>query len=129
MMCPLVVDLAAEGVAVVTRCRVLGFSTAGVLEMASPADSESEWVDAHLADQLVDLHADDPCRVDRRRVQTLKRLNYESLRDDALPAEPSRCKHRAEGVGVQTLIVAVSGYAVTMQQRRSCRMQQLRSRS
>ena len=60
MMYPLVVDLAAEGVAVVTSCRVLGFSTQAFYKWRKQPWSDSEWHDAHLINALVDLHADDP---------------------------------------------------------------------
>ena len=60
MMYPLVVDLAAEGVAVVTSCRVLGFSTQAFYKWRKRSYSDSEWHDAHLINALVDLHADDP---------------------------------------------------------------------
>ena len=60
MMYPLVEDLAAEGVAVVTSCRVLGFSTQAFYKWRKRSYSDSEWHDAHLINALVDLHADDP---------------------------------------------------------------------
>lgn len=60
MMYPLVEDLAAEGVAVVTTCRVLGFSTQAFYKWRTQPWSDSEWDDAHLINALVDLHADDP---------------------------------------------------------------------
>ena len=60
MMYPLVEDLAAEGVAVVTSCRVLGFSTQAFYKWRKQPWSDSEWHDAHLLNALVDLHADDP---------------------------------------------------------------------
>ena len=60
MMYPLVEDLAAEGIAVVTTCRVLGFSTQAFYKWRAQPWSDSEWDDAHLINALVDLHADDP---------------------------------------------------------------------
>ena len=60
MMYPLVVDLAAEGVRVSTTCRVLGFSTQAFYKWRARPWSDSEWDDAHLVNELVDLHADDP---------------------------------------------------------------------
>ena len=59
MMYPLVEDLAAEGVAVVTSCRVLGLSTQAFYKWRKRPWSDSEWDDAHLLNDLVDLHADD----------------------------------------------------------------------
>jgi len=60
MMYPLVVDLAAEGVRVSTSCRVLGFSTQAFYKWRKQPYSDAEWDDAHLLNELVDLHADDP---------------------------------------------------------------------
>ena len=60
MMYPLVVELAAEGIAVVTTCRVLGFSTQAFYKWRKRPWSDSEWDDAHLLNDLVDLHSDDP---------------------------------------------------------------------
>lgn len=60
MMYPLVVDLAAEGVRVSTSCRVLGFSTQAFYKWRNQPWSDAEWDDAHLINELVDLHADDP---------------------------------------------------------------------
>ena len=60
MMYPLVVELAAEGIAVVTTCRVLGFSTQAFYKWRNRPYSDSEWADAHLVNELVDLHGDDP---------------------------------------------------------------------
>lgn len=60
MMYPLVVDLAAEGIAVVTTCRVLGFSTQAFYKWRNRPYSDSEWADAHLLNALHDLHGDDP---------------------------------------------------------------------
>jgi len=59
-MYPLVVDLAAEGVRVSTSCRVLGFSTQAFYKWRKQPYSDAEWDDAHLLNELVDLHADDP---------------------------------------------------------------------
>lgn len=60
MMYPLVEDLAGEGVSVVTSCRVLGFSTQAFYKWRAQPYSDAEWDDAHLINELVDLHADDP---------------------------------------------------------------------
>ena len=60
MMFPLVAELAAEGVAVVTTCRVLGFSTQAFYKWRNRPYSDSERADAHLINELKDLHADDP---------------------------------------------------------------------
>ena len=74
MMYPLVEDLAAEGVAVVTSCRVLGFSTQAFYKWRKRPWSDSEWHDAHLINALVDLHADDP------------EFGYRFLRDELVAA-------------------------------------------
>lgn len=60
MMYPLVEDLAREGVAVVTTCRVLGFSSQAFYKWRARPYSDAEWDDAHLINALIDLHADDP---------------------------------------------------------------------
>jgi len=60
MMYPLVVDLAGEGVRVSTTCRVLGFSSQAFYKWRARPWSNSAWDDAHLINELVDLHADDP---------------------------------------------------------------------
>ena len=60
MMYPLVVDLTAEGVRVTTSCRLLGFSTPAFYRWRARPYSDSEWDDAHLLNEIVDLHRDDP---------------------------------------------------------------------
>lgn len=60
MIYPLVEDLAAEGVSVVSSCRVLGFSTQAFYKWRKQPYSDSEWADAHLVNAMVDIHADDP---------------------------------------------------------------------
>jgi transposase InsO family protein len=60
MMYPLVEDLAAEGVAVVASCRVLGFTPQAFYKWRNQPYSNSEWADAHLVNAMVDIHADDP---------------------------------------------------------------------
>ena len=57
MMNPLVVDLAAEVVRVSTSCRVLGFSTQAFYKWCKQPWFNSEWDDAHLINELVDLHS------------------------------------------------------------------------
>jgi putative transposase len=56
MMYPLVLDLAAVGIAVVVTCRVLGFSTQAFYVWKKNPISQRDWDDAHLTD----IHHDDP---------------------------------------------------------------------
>ena len=44
----------------VTTCPVLGFSTQAFYKWRNRPYSDSEWNDAHLINELKDLHADDP---------------------------------------------------------------------
>jgi transposase InsO family protein len=60
MMFPLVRDLAAEGFPVRLTCGVLGFARQSYYEWLAEPFSTRDWDDAHLANELFDLHADDP---------------------------------------------------------------------
>ena len=60
MKFPLVRELADEGVPVVLTCGVLGFSRQAFYEWEASPISQRDWDDAHLANELVDLHRDDP---------------------------------------------------------------------
>lgn len=60
MTYPLVTDLAADGVPVAVTCRVLGFSKQGYYRWRANPVSERDWVDAHLVNAALDIHADDP---------------------------------------------------------------------
>jgi len=59
-MYPLVVDLAADGVAVATTCRVLGFSKQAFYKWRKSPVTDREWSDAHLINAALDVHHDDP---------------------------------------------------------------------
>ncbi|WP_307055902.1 IS3 family transposase [Arthrobacter bambusae] len=60
MIYPLVTDLAAEGVPVAVTCRVLGFSKQGYYRWKASPVTERDWIDAHLVNAAVDIHAEDP---------------------------------------------------------------------
>ncbi|MEO5316932.1 IS3 family transposase [Pseudarthrobacter sp. CC12] len=60
MIYPLVTDLAADGVPVAVTCRVLGFSKQGYYRWKASPVTDRDWVDAHLVNAALDIHADDP---------------------------------------------------------------------
>ncbi|MUU69725.1 IS3 family transposase [Pseudarthrobacter sp. GA104] len=60
MTYPLVTDLAADGVPVAVTCRVLGFSKQGYYRWKANPVTERDWIDAHLVNAALDIHADDP---------------------------------------------------------------------
>jgi len=60
MKYPLVQDLAAEGFPVRLTCGVLGFSTQAFYKWQASPCSDRDWLDAHLTNAIVDVHADDP---------------------------------------------------------------------
>ena len=60
MKFPLVRELADEGFPVALTCGVLGFARQSYYEWLTDPICERDWVDAHLANELFDLHADDP---------------------------------------------------------------------
>jgi putative transposase len=60
MMCPLVCDLAAEGIPVRLTCGVLGFSPQAFYKWRARPCSDRDWADAHVVNAIVDVHADDP---------------------------------------------------------------------
>jgi putative transposase len=60
MMYPLVLDLAAIGIAVVLTCRVLGFSKQAFYAWKRNPVSQRDWDDAHLANAALDVYHDDP---------------------------------------------------------------------
>ena len=57
---PLVRELADEGFPVVLTCGVLGFARQSYYEWLENPISQRDWDDAHLANELFDLHHDDP---------------------------------------------------------------------
>lgn len=60
MMYPLVVELAAEGIAVLTTCRVPGFSTQAFYKWRNRPLFRFGMGRAHLINELRDLNVDDP---------------------------------------------------------------------
>jgi putative transposase len=60
MMFPLVLDLAADSIAVAVTCRVLGFSTQAFSQWHSRPRQPARLDDAQLINAAVDLHHDDP---------------------------------------------------------------------
>ena len=60
MRYPLVLDLAAEGIAVAVTCRVLGFSKQAFYAWRKRPCSDRDRDDARLLNAIVDIHADDP---------------------------------------------------------------------
>jgi putative transposase len=60
MMCPLVRDLAVDGIPVTVACRVLGFSKQAFYAWKKRPFSDRDWDDAHLINAAIDAHRDDP---------------------------------------------------------------------
>jgi transposase InsO family protein len=60
MMFPLVLDLAADGIAVAVTCRVLGFSKQAFYRWRANPVTDRDWADAHLINAAIDIHHDDP---------------------------------------------------------------------
>jgi len=60
MSFPLVRDLAAEGIPVRLTCGTLGFSTQAFYKWQSRPVTDRDWDDAHVINELIDAHADDP---------------------------------------------------------------------
>ena len=60
MTYPLVRELAAEGIAVATTCRVLKFTPQGFYKWVKQPYSDRDWDDAHLISAMLDIHHDDP---------------------------------------------------------------------
>lgn len=59
-MYPLVLELAANRIPVAVTCRVLKISRQGFMKWRRNPISDRAWTQAHLTNQLVDLHAEDP---------------------------------------------------------------------
>ena len=60
MMYPLVLELAAGGIAVALTCRVLGFSKQAYFKWRANPVSQRDWDDAHLLHAAREVHHDDP---------------------------------------------------------------------
>jgi putative transposase len=59
-MYPLVQDLAAEGFPVRLTCGVLGFSTQAFYKWQASPICQRDLDGAHLVNDIVDIHGDDP---------------------------------------------------------------------
>jgi putative transposase len=60
MMYPLVQELAVTGTPVALTCRVLGFSKQAFYKWQANPMCDRDWDDAHLINQALDVHHDDP---------------------------------------------------------------------
>ncbi len=60
MSYPLVLELAADGIAVTLICRVLGFSTQGFYRWRKSPVTERDWADAHLINAALEIHGGAP---------------------------------------------------------------------
>ncbi|TCC36279.1 transposase [Kribbella speibonae] len=60
MLYPLVIDLAADGIAVALTYRVLGFTKQAFYNWRRNPGTRRDWDDAHLSDAARDIHGDDP---------------------------------------------------------------------
>lgn len=60
MTYPLVIELKADGIPIERSCRVLGFSPQAFYKWVERPYSDRDWDDAHLVNQIIDIHADDP---------------------------------------------------------------------
>ena len=56
MKCPLVLDLAADGIPVTVTCRVLDFSTQAFSKWRRNPVSQRDWDDAQLINAAIDVH-------------------------------------------------------------------------
>jgi putative transposase len=56
MTYPLVLELAADGIAVTLICRVLGFSTQGFYRWKANPVTDRDWADAHLINAALEIH-------------------------------------------------------------------------
>jgi putative transposase len=74
MIYPVVRELAADGFAVTTVCRVLEVSTSGFYEWQSRPPSGRDVDDAYLLDQIIDIHAASRGTYGVRRVHAELRL-------------------------------------------------------
>ncbi|MDT5255641.1 MAG: putative transposase [Mycobacterium sp.] len=60
MISPLLLDLAAGGIAVAVTCRVLGFSTQALYAWRRNPVRQRDWDDAHLVNAALDIHEGAP---------------------------------------------------------------------
>ncbi len=59
-MCPLVRDLAADGIPVAVTCGILGFTRQAYYAWVADPVTDRDWDDAHTVHALRQAHADDP---------------------------------------------------------------------
>ena len=59
MMCPLMVELAAEGIPVALSRRVLDFTKQAFYARKTQTVSQRDWEDAYLVNVARDVHTDD----------------------------------------------------------------------
>ena len=59
-MYPLVLELAADGIAVTLTCRVLGFSTQAFYQWKKQPVRQRDWDDAHLINAALEIHSGAP---------------------------------------------------------------------
>ena len=91
-MFPLVREMAATGarirVPVAVACRVLGLSTAGVLQVAGKDPvCQRDWDDAHAIDSLLrDIHEDDPTLGYRFLTDELADVGISRIREPRMAA-------------------------------------------
>lgn len=105
MMFPLVRDLAAEGFPVRLTCGMLGFSSQAFYKWCSRPVCDRDWADAHLINQIVDVHADDPefgyrfiaDELDRAGQPTNERRVWRLCRDQRIWSTTTKKGRRAAG--------------------------------
>jgi len=59
-MLPLVLDLAADRIAIAVTCRVMGFRQRAFFRSRADPVPQRDWDNAHLTNAVIDLHRDDP---------------------------------------------------------------------
>ena len=77
MIYPLVRELADEGFPVSVTCGVLGFSTQAYYKWLAKPVSDRDWEDAHLVNEIIDIHEEDPEFGYRLIADELKDAGYE----------------------------------------------------
>ncbi len=75
MMYPLVRDLALEGIPVTLSCRVLGFSRQGYYTWRADPVTQRDWSDAHVINEIREIHKTDPAFGYRLVTDVLKEVH------------------------------------------------------
>ncbi len=75
MMYPLVRDLALEGIPVTLSCRVLGFSRQGYYTWLAGPVTQRDWSDAHVINEIREIHKTDPAFGYRLVTDVLKEVH------------------------------------------------------